>query len=132
MGMLFYGSADSPVHIEDVLLAHLKVVMTTKLRRSESFTVAWRHDAQSPAGRTTLWISPSIPLRFLFDSAEPCALDPQRIRDLADEVSRTGALTLPPLRTPGSDATQHLLPGRRPRPRRRADDLVSDGAGAAR
>ena len=131
MGMLYYGTADSPVHIDDVLLAHLKVVMTTKLRRGESFTVAWTHDACSPPGRTTLWIAPSIPLRFLFDSSEPATLDPRQIRDLADQVSRTGSLSLPALFTPaaGAGVAQHSVPARRSRQTLRAGSgLVSDGA----
>ncbi|MCR2792205.1 hypothetical protein NQ156_03915 [Microbacterium sp. zg.Y625] len=117
MGMLYYGTADSPVHIDDVLLAHLKVVMLTKLRRGESFTVAWPHDEHSPSGRTTLWIAPSIALRFLFDSPEPAALDPRRIRDLADQVSRTGSLSLPALFTPavGAGYAQRSVPARHPR-----------------
>jgi len=119
MGMLYYGSATAPIHIEDVLLAHVKVVMATKLRRGESFTVSWRHDQASPSGRTTLWVAPSIPLRFTFDSADPCALDPQVIRDLADGVSRTGNLVLPELWTPGLEgvrSARHTVASRRPRP----------------
>ncbi|MBD7957763.1 hypothetical protein H9651_08940 [Microbacterium sp. Sa4CUA7] len=118
MGMLYYGSATTPIHIEDEMLAHLKVVMATKLRRGESFTVTWRHDEHSPAGRTTLWIEPSIPLRFTFDSADPCVLDPALLRDLADEVSRGGSLTLPPLWTPVAASTstgRHAAASRRPR-----------------
>ncbi|MCR2824952.1 DUF7882 family protein [Microbacterium sp. zg.Y909] len=131
MGKLYYGTADSPVHIDDVLLAHLKVVMTTKLRRGESFTVAWQHDACSPPGRTTLWIAPGIALRFLFDSSEPIAPDQRRIRDLADEVARTGSLRLPALFTPavGAGIAQHGVAPRRSRQTRRSgSDLVSDGA----
>ncbi|MCR2812358.1 hypothetical protein NQ166_03230 [Microbacterium sp. zg.Y1090] len=118
MGTLYYGSATSPIHIQDEMLAHLKVVMATKLRRGESFTVTWRHDENSPAGRTTLWIEPSIPLRFTFDSADPAVLDPALLRELADEVSRGGSLTLPPLWTPSADAARtgrHLAGPRRSR-----------------
>ena len=100
MGMLYYGSATSPVHIDDELLAHLKVLMMTKLRRGESFTMTWRHDATSPPGRSTIWLAPSIALRLTFDDAEPCALDPRLLRELAEGVARTGSLILPDLCTP--------------------------------
>jgi len=132
MGMLYYGSATSPIHIDDVLLAHVKVVMATKLRRGESFTMTWRHDAASPRGRTTLWIQPSIPLRFTFDAAEPCTLDPGLVRDLADGVARTGSLTLPDLWTPGPASirtARHAAALRRPRPHVHAGDEPSEVVG---
>lgn len=34
MGMLFYGASAEPIFIEDRALAHLKVVIATKLRRN--------------------------------------------------------------------------------------------------
>lgn len=43
MGTIYYGGSESPIHIEDRVLAHLKVVITTKLRRGESLTVSWAH-----------------------------------------------------------------------------------------
>ena len=43
MGTLHYGGSEASVHIEERALAHLKVVVATKLRRNESFTLSWRH-----------------------------------------------------------------------------------------
>ena len=40
MGKIFYGGAATPIEIEDRALAHLKVVIATKLRRGESFTLS--------------------------------------------------------------------------------------------
>ena len=37
MGRLIYGTGDTDVEFEDRLLAHLKVVISTKLRRNEAF-----------------------------------------------------------------------------------------------
>ena len=70
MATLFYGASDVPIHIEDRALAHLKIVIATKLRRQESFTLSWRHPEGEPGGRSTIWIHPSIPLRFTFDEPE--------------------------------------------------------------
>ena len=72
---MYYGGSATPIHIEDRALAHLKVVIATKLRRGESFTVSWRHPDDQPRGRSTIWLHPSIPLRFVFDDPEPA--DPQ-------------------------------------------------------
>ena len=48
----------------------LKVVIVTKLRRKESFTLSWVHPEGEPAGRSTIWLHQAIPLRFVFDDAD--------------------------------------------------------------
>ena len=94
MGTIFYGGSATPIHIEDRALAHLKVVIATKLRRSESFTVSWRHPDDQPPGRSTIWLHPSIPLRFVFDDPEPAELSRQWIEDLAHSANSSGGIML--------------------------------------
>jgi hypothetical protein len=94
MGQLFYANAATAVEIDDTLLAHLQVVAATKLRRSESFTLTLRRSSGADAGRETLWLQPSIPLRFQFDSAEPVKLDPAVLRGLADMANSSAGLTV--------------------------------------
>lgn len=94
MGQLFYATFDTAVEIDDTLLAHLQVVASTKLRRSESFTLTLRHSAGAASGRETLWLQPSIPLRFQFDSAEPVRLDPAVLRGLAEMANSSAGLTV--------------------------------------
>lgn len=94
MGQLFYANSDAAVEIDDTLLAHLQVVASTKLRRSESFTLTMRRSSVPSAGRETLWLQPSIPLRFQFESAEPVRLDPALLRSLADMANSSAGLTV--------------------------------------
>ena len=94
MGKLFYANSAAAVEIDDTLLAHLQVVTSTKLRRSESFTLTMRRSTVPSAGRETLWLQPSIPLRFQFDSAEPVQLNPALLRSLADMANSSGGLTV--------------------------------------
>ena len=96
MGTIFYGGSATPIHIEDRALAHLKVVIATKLRWNESFTVSWRHPEDQPRGRSTLWLHPSIPLRFVFDDPEPAELSRQWIEDLAQSANSSGGIMLVP------------------------------------
>ena len=96
MGTIFYGGSATPIHIEDRALAHLKVVIATKLRRSESFTLSWQHPDDQPTGRTTIWLHPSIPLRFVFDDPEPPELSRQWIEDLAHSANSSGGIQLIP------------------------------------
>jgi len=94
VGTIYYGGSATPIHIDDRALAHLKVVIATKLRRSESFTVTWRHPEDQPRGRSTIWLHPSIPLRFVFDDPEPAELSRQWIEDLAHSANSSGGITL--------------------------------------
>jgi hypothetical protein len=95
MGSLYYGDDQQPIEIADRLLAHVKVVMATKLRRNESFTLSWRHPSGTP-GRSTIWVQPSIPLRFVFDSAEAESLDPALLTSLANSANSSGGMTITP------------------------------------
>lgn len=94
MGRLYYGNTNDPIDIPDRLLAHVKVVAATKLRRSESFTLSWQHPRGSAPGRTTLWMQPSIPLRFVFDVAESETLDPEILKRLAAAANTSAGLTI--------------------------------------
>jgi hypothetical protein len=93
MGYLFYGNTAEPIEIPDRLLAHLKVVVATKLRRSESFTLSWRHTEDIPGGRSTIWLQPSIPLRFVFHSDSE-TLDPELLTRLAHAANTSQGLTI--------------------------------------
>jgi len=94
MGTIYYGGGDSPIQIEDRALAHLKVVIATKLRRGESFTLSWRHPDDQPRGRSTVWLHPAIPLRFVFDDPEPAQLDRAWIEELANSANSSGGIML--------------------------------------
>jgi len=96
MGTLYYGDSQTPIGIEDRALAHLKVVLTTKLRRNESFTLSWRHPDDEPRGRETLWLHPAIPLRFVFTEPERPELNPQWLEDLMRSANSTGGIELVP------------------------------------
>lgn len=112
MGHLYYGTSTSPIDIPDRLLAHVKVVMATKLRRGESFTLSW----SSPAGRESIWVQQSIPLRFVFASAEPETLDPELVSRLAHLASMSGNLPLA-LDENAAPAAVHAAPEKPRRPR---------------
>jgi hypothetical protein len=94
VGTIYYGGGGMPIHIEDRALAHLKVVIATKLRRDESFTLSWRHPDDQPRGRSTIWLHPSIPLRFVFDDPEPAELSREWIEELANSANSTGGIML--------------------------------------
>ncbi|MDR6141395.1 hypothetical protein QE375_000949 [Microbacterium foliorum] len=94
MATLHYGASHDAVHIEDRALAHLKIVIATKLRRNESFTLSWKHPEGDPVGRSTIWIHPSIPLRFTFDEPEAPEINVKWIEQLMHSANSTGGIML--------------------------------------
>jgi hypothetical protein len=94
VGTIYYGGSATPVHIDDRALAHLKVVVATKLRRGESFTLSWQHPEDEQRGRSTIWLHPSIPLRFVFDDPEAPELSREWLEDLAHSANSSGGITL--------------------------------------
>ncbi|TFC42291.1 hypothetical protein E3T26_05110 [Cryobacterium sp. TMT1-21] len=94
MRTLFYGSGRTPIRIDDHVLAHLKAVITTKLRRGESFLLSWRESAQVGNGRSSVWIHPSCDLHYKFDGGTPPALDPGIIVEMTDESMQPRGIEL--------------------------------------
>lgn len=94
MGTLNYGAASEPIHIDDRALAHLKIVIATKLRRQESFTLSWQHGEGDAPGRSTIWLHPSIPLKFTFDAPEAPQLNAAWIERLMHSANSSGGITL--------------------------------------
>lgn len=94
MGTIHYGGSGDRIEIEDRTLAHLQIVIATKLRRHESFTLSWKHTDGDTAGRSTIWVHPSIPLRFDFDEPEVVSLNARWIDKLMHSANSTGGITL--------------------------------------
>lgn len=85
MGTLFYGSGRTPIRIDDQMLAHLKAVATSKLRRGESFLLSWKDSAEVGDGRSSVWIYPSCDLHYKFEGGTPPKLDPALIVEMSSE-----------------------------------------------
>ena len=85
MGLLYYGADGSELDFDDRVLAHLKVVIIAKLRRRESFTLSWELEHAQGSGRETIWLDPSIALRFRFYGGRP----PQLNRAWLEALTRT-------------------------------------------
>lgn len=65
MGKFSYNTQVSAT-FDDRLLAHLQIVIGTKLRRAEPFFFTWKDDVSLGSGRTSLWIHPGASLTFKF------------------------------------------------------------------
>jgi hypothetical protein len=59
-----------PVSIDDRTLAHLQVVIGSKLRLRQSFFFNWIDDLGTGGGRTSIWIDSTIQLTFTYTANE--------------------------------------------------------------
>ena len=73
--------------MDDRALAHVKVVILSKLRRGESFAFSWTISAQEGSGRGTIWLAPSIPLEFAFLGGRPPTLNRAWIQEMSNAAS---------------------------------------------
>jgi hypothetical protein len=94
VGKLFYGTDTEPAELPDRVLAHVKTVVAAKLRRGESFTLSWQHPGEAIGGRSTLWLNPSIPMRFVFSSPDGETLDPEMLHRFARAANSSAGLTI--------------------------------------
>ncbi|MFG6403543.1 ATP-dependent DNA ligase [Microbacterium sp. P04] len=83
---------DTKTEIEDRLLAHLQIVMGTKLRRAESFFFTWRDDVSLGSGRTTVWIHPGVGLKFRFAGSRQPAISHAWLNALSYAANMPGGL----------------------------------------
>ncbi|WP_243073781.1 ATP-dependent DNA ligase [Microbacterium sp. SS28] len=65
MGRFIYEET-TRVEFDDRALAHLQIVVGTKLRRNESFYFSWRGDLATGGGRTSVWVHAHAHLLFRF------------------------------------------------------------------
>ena len=88
MGKLLYGPQQRVLDIDDRLLAHLKIVILTKLRRGESFAFSWENEPAEGSGRGTIWLNPSIPVEFSFYGGRRPAINRTWLQALTGTVER--------------------------------------------
>ena len=91
MGTLHYGASRTTIRIDDRTLAHLQVVITTKLRRNEGLLLQWDRGVDQGSGRGAFWINPSTDLIYEYEGSREVALDPAELdKMMADAAGRHG------------------------------------------
>ena len=96
MGKLIYNSSTREIEIDDRTLAHLRVAILNKLRRSESFAMTWEHGVENGSGRTTMWLHESIPLQFIFSGNRAPKLNRLWIEQMLLSANSTAGLQFVP------------------------------------
>jgi hypothetical protein len=93
VGVMLYDGAT--IEFDDRTLAHLHVVIINRLRRSEGLSMSWVDSVASGGGRSSIWLSPHVPVYFKFDGGRAPAIDPQWIELLTrSAASSTGLIVM--------------------------------------
>lgn len=93
MGRLLYGSRQQQMTFDDRLLWHLKLVITSKLRRQENFTFS---SIDPEGGLTCLWLHPQCDVVFQFDSADQPEVNKDWLEALMHSANTTGGMHVMP------------------------------------
>jgi hypothetical protein len=96
MGTFIYGTPSIAVEFDDRVLAHLKVVILSKVRRGESLLFSWEFTAAAGSGHSSIWINPSIPLQFNFRGSREPRLNRAWVEELVRLSNTPGGLRVTP------------------------------------
>jgi hypothetical protein len=106
VGTLTYDGLQ--VEFEDRLLTHLQVVIITKFRVNESFTMSWVRSVAQGSGRTSMWMVPSTPVIFRFRGSRVPAMNRVWLHQLTESASSARGLIV--VNEDGSLAIEAALP----------------------
>jgi len=102
MGTFIYGPNTLEVEFDDRLLAHLRAVIVSKLRRSECFLFTWTEEVDETSNRQrSLWLHPAVAMSFTIESAHALPLNKAWVAALAVAANSNSGLTPRPEPTDG-------------------------------
>lgn len=94
MGKFIYDTAASSFEVDDRTLAHLRIVMMNKLRRSESFM--FDLVMSDGSGSRSFWISPAVSIQFQFFGSRNPRINRAWIEELMVSASGPRGLVITP------------------------------------
>ena len=94
MGKFIYGTVAASFEIDDRALAHLRIVIMNKLRRSESFMFDLAMSDGS--GHRSFWMSPAVPIQFQFFERGAQRINRAWVETLMDAASGPNGLVVTP------------------------------------
>lgn len=102
MGKLTYGAIQREIVIDDKLLAHIEVVVLSRLRRNNAFALRWTENVEGGDDvRRTIWVHPNSDLYFEYETPEHGELDREVLDKLAKSADSNAGINL---RMDASDA----------------------------
>jgi hypothetical protein len=90
MGTMLHGNV--AVDFEDRLLAHLQIVVIQRFRRHEPLVMSWLDSLAIGDGRSSIWMTPSLPVYFKFAGSRSPLIDEQWLHRLTESASSSTGL----------------------------------------
>jgi hypothetical protein len=88
---------------DDRVLAHVRRVVTQKLRRNESLELSWSQTAMQGSGRYTLWLTEASQLHFRFAGDDHIELDRRWLEAMTVSANSVHGLNLDEVPDPALD-----------------------------
>ena len=92
VGTLHYDGRE--YELDDRVLAHLQVVISTKLRRGENFFLTWIQPQERGSGRHTIWVDNGVPLHIYYNGSRLPAINRDWVEQLMLSAGRATGLQL--------------------------------------
>jgi hypothetical protein len=87
-------STDWVLRVHDSVLTHLEYVVVQQFRRGQAFLLSWMDGDGDDVVERSLWLSPTVPVGFEFDSAETVPLELAWVTALASAAGSTEGLRI--------------------------------------
>jgi hypothetical protein len=95
MGTMTHGNVT--VEFEDRMLSHLQIVIVQRFRRGEPMVMSWLDSLAVGDGRSSIWMTPSLPVYFKFAGSRVPEIDRDWLARLSDSAgSSTGLIVTSP------------------------------------
>lgn len=91
MGQLLYGNG-LPIEVDDRALAHLEIVIESKLRAHEEFFFSWDDGRGISRHHSRIWMESSVSLDYYYTQQTGTQINPDWIDDLAHSVDNRRGL----------------------------------------
>lgn len=95
MGKFIYEGSIK-MDFDDRVLAHLQLVISSKLRRGEPFHFSWREDSSIGDGRTTVWVHPQASLVYRYYGSRQPSLNRAWLEALTHTANAPSGLYVVP------------------------------------
>ncbi|WP_157496952.1 DUF7882 family protein [Leifsonia sp. Leaf264] len=94
MSSMFYGETGTEIVVADSVIVHLRAAITEKLRRNERFLLSWHEPDVVGDGTSSVWLDPSIPLRYHVDHGVDATVDPGVVEEMILAASTDEGLVI--------------------------------------
>ena len=92
MGTLSYDGEN--FELDDRVLTHLQIAISTKLRRGENFFLSWQVPVERGSGRHAIWIDNGVPIHFYYSGSRAISINRDWIETMIVSAGRASGLVL--------------------------------------